>query len=248
MLEEAHLAYFRSGKKENSRFWSRFPQPPELAGKKVLDVGCGHGSLAVEMAQKGAARVVGVDPNRDLIDFARRNVEINYPRLRTVLEFQAGDIAAAGESRFDLIVSKDTFEHILDPAGTLAAMRERIVPGGYVYIGFSPLYCSPWGDHRRTEAVIPWGHLIFPDKLLIRRLNRKYPAREIKRIEDLGLNQYSPARFRELFAGCGLQPVWLGVNRSGNPAMKLFDLFRKLPRGDKLFTHNMYCILRKKEL
>jgi len=248
MLGEADLTYFRRGKEENAKFRSRFPRPPEPAGKKVLDVGCGHGSLAVEMATRGAALVIGVDPNRDLIDFARENVETNYPRLQPTLEFRSGDISAAGETRFDLIISKDTFEHILDPPGTLAAMRERIAPGGYIYIGFSPLYFSPWGDHRRTEAVIPWGHLLVPEKVLIRRLNRKYPDRELKRIEDLGLNKYSPARYRKLFADCGLEIVWLGVNRSGNPAMKLFDLLRKLPPAERFFTHNMYCILRKKEL
>ncbi len=248
MLSKENLAYFGRGKAENEKFWSRFPRPPSLEGKRVLDVGCGHGSLAVEMAGRGARKVIGVDPNRDLIDFAKENVEKNYPGLRENLDFQCGDISSIREREFDLIVSKDTFEHVLDPVGALAGMEDRLKPGGMVFVGFSPLYFSPWGDHRRTEAFLPWGHLIFPEKLLIERLNRKYPDRPVRRIEELGLNKYSPARYRELFAGSRLEVVWLGVNRSRNPAMRVFDLFRRVPFLENCFTHNLYTILRRPEL
>ncbi len=248
MLSKENLAYFGRGKVENEKYWSRFPQPLFLEGKLVLDVGCGHGSLAVEMAARGARKVIGVDPNRDSIDFAKENVEKNYPGLRAVLDFQCGDIFSIGERDLDLIVSKDTFEHILDPPGALAGMKARLKPGGRAFIGFSPLYSSPWGDHRRTKALLPWGHLIFPEKLLIERLNRKYPDRPVRKIEELGLNKYSPARYRELFAASGLEVVWLGVNRSRHPAMRVFDLFRRVPFLESFFTHNLYCILKKSEL
>ncbi len=245
MIADKDLAYFLRGKAENAKFWSRFPRNPTLKGKEVLDVGCGHGCLAVEMAEGGAKKVVGVDPSRELIDFARENLETNYPPLKPILEFRPGDITAAGEERFDLVVSKDSFEHILDPAGILTAIRDRLKPGGLAFIGFSPLYFSPWGDHRRTRAYLPWGHLIIPEKLLIRRLNRLYPEQPVNRIEDLRLNKYSPARFRETFARSGLEVVWLGVNRSRNPAMRLFDTFRRIPFLEKYFTYNLYCILGK---
>lgn len=40
-------------------------------------------------------------------------------------------------------------------------------------VGFAPLYHSPYGDHKRTEALMPWGHLIFPENFLIKRLNKR---------------------------------------------------------------------------
>src|ERR1700734_2259069 len=44
---------------------------PRIAGKVVIDFGCGEGADAVEMAQKGAKRVIGIDIREDLLQAAR---------------------------------------------------------------------------------------------------------------------------------------------------------------------------------
>ena len=92
-LEPRDVAYFQRGARENPRFWSRLGGQPDLAGKKVLDLGCGHGSLCIDMAKAGAARVVGVDLNERLIRFAQQNLHQNYPELADCVEFHCIDIA-----------------------------------------------------------------------------------------------------------------------------------------------------------
>jgi methylase of polypeptide subunit release factors len=76
-------------------------------GARVLDIGCGAGSLALAAARAGAGEVVGVDLDPRAIAYARFNARLNrIERAR----FEAGDLAApvAGE-RFDLVVSQPPF-------------------------------------------------------------------------------------------------------------------------------------------
>ena len=50
--------YFKRGKVENPKFWSILKGWPSFKGLTVLDIGCGHGSLCVDMVSKGAKKVV----------------------------------------------------------------------------------------------------------------------------------------------------------------------------------------------
>ena len=43
-------------------------------GKTVLDFGCGHGALAIEIAKQGAKKVVGIDLEKDYVRFANENL------------------------------------------------------------------------------------------------------------------------------------------------------------------------------
>src|SRR5438876_7450738 len=43
-----------------------------IAGKVVLDFGCGEGAEAIEMAQRGASRVIGIDIREDVLQVAKK--------------------------------------------------------------------------------------------------------------------------------------------------------------------------------
>lgn len=77
------------------------------AGARVLDIGCGAGSLALACARAGAGEVVGVDLDARAVAYARFNARLNEV---AGVRFAAGDLAApvAGQ-RFDLIVSQPPF-------------------------------------------------------------------------------------------------------------------------------------------
>jgi SAM-dependent methyltransferase len=76
------------------------------AGEKVLDIGCGNGSVAFSMAEAGAI-VTGIDINEPLIQSARRRYE------RANLIFIAGDVTKALPSGcFDVVVLSNVLEHI----------------------------------------------------------------------------------------------------------------------------------------
>ncbi len=149
-------AYFANQRASNDEFWRRFGKRPEFAGKLVVDVGCGHGALTQEVAQAGG-QVLGIDVDEKLIEFA--TCHVTDPGA----EFRAADLVDLGIcERFDIALSKDTFEHVGNLRSMLAALYRALKPGGELWAGFSPLYYSPFGDHRRTGLKVPWAHAVRP--------------------------------------------------------------------------------------
>jgi 2-polyprenyl-6-hydroxyphenyl methylase/3-demethylubiquinone-9 3-methyltransferase len=99
-----------------------------LAGKTVLDIGCGGGILAEALAGRGA-RVTGIDMAEMSLEVARMHLlesdlEIDY-QLVTAEEFAARH---AGE--FDLVTCLEMLEHVPDPASIVAAAARTLKPGG----------------------------------------------------------------------------------------------------------------------
>ena len=50
-------------------------------GMRILDLGCAHGNLCLYMASKKAARVVGLDVNNKYIEFAQKNLLLNFTNV-----------------------------------------------------------------------------------------------------------------------------------------------------------------------
>ena len=113
-----------------------------------------------------------------------------------------------------------------------------------MYIGFGPLYNGPYGDHKLTKAFLPWGHLIFPESFLIKRLNQ-HGHDKIASIFDLGLNKLSLAEFKSLFYNSGLCVLDFRVNVSNKPLVKIVNLIRHIPFLEEYLSFNVYCILEK---
>lgn len=97
---------------------------------RVLDVGCGSGTLGACLRRRGNA-VWGVDVAADVAEPAGRRLD------RFVLA-DITDRAAIGESlgdeRFDVIVFADVLEHLPDPVGTLRSYLRFLAPGGTVLV------------------------------------------------------------------------------------------------------------------
>lgn len=237
--------FFRRGTLENPRFWARFGGKPDFTGKVVGDVGCGHGSLCVDVASAGARQVIGFDLDTERIESAQAIMSEHYPQLRQNLEFRIQDLADAPEREFDYFLSKDTFEHVIDLPKVLRSMKDRLKPGGQVFIGFGPLWNSPYGDHRRTKMRLPWGHVMVNEDFLVNRVNRLggYCGSQVSSIHDIGLNKFSLADYRRMFNESGLKTVFFKVNHSTRPISRLFSSLRKVPLLEEYFSHNIYCIL-----
>jgi 2-polyprenyl-3-methyl-5-hydroxy-6-metoxy-1,4-benzoquinol methylase len=245
-LNEKDIAYFNGGMAENIKFWSRLGGKPDLNGKTVLDVGCGHGCLCINMAASGAKKVIGIDLDSEYIAFAKENSATNYSQYTGVVEFHKIDLKDYDKKiQFDYIVSKDSFEHILDLSEMLEEIKLRIKQGGILFTGFGPLYNDFYGDHKRTQSIIPWGHVLFTDEKIIKRLNKKrYPP--IHSITDLGINQLSLADYRRIFKNSGMEIIFFQVNVSNNPILKLFNIIARIfPFLEEYFAHNIYAIFKK---
>jgi len=101
-----------------------------LAGRRVLDVGCGGGLLAEGMARRGA-RVTGIDLSPGALEVARLHalesgVTVDYRQL-AVEELPDSDHDA-----FDLVTCLEMLEHVPDPAQVIQAISRLVRPGGDV--------------------------------------------------------------------------------------------------------------------
>ncbi len=105
------------------RFQLTFEQCHPLAGKRVLDVGCGSGRYAVEFATRGASKVVGVDVAPAMVELSRKRarehgVEEKCQFVASPLE----DLTAV--EGFDYAVAIGLFDYFADPLGYLRRIRE----------------------------------------------------------------------------------------------------------------------------
>lgn len=103
-----------------------------LAGKRVLDVGCGGGILADSMARKGAD-VLGIDLASKALKVARLHaLEAQTPRIE-YREVSAEALAAEQPGGFDVVTCMEMLEHVPDPASIVAACQTLAKPGGLVF-------------------------------------------------------------------------------------------------------------------
>ena len=165
----------------------------KISGKTVLDFGCGEGDEAIEMAQRGARRVTGIDNREDVLLAARRKALAAGVQDNCLF-------ASSTEEAADIIVSIDAFEHFADPAGVLRTMNMLLKPAGEVLISFGPTWYHPLGGH--LFSVFPWAHLVFSEKALI-RWRSDFKTDGAKRFGEVagGLNQMTIARFEKLVEG-----------------------------------------------
>jgi tRNA (mo5U34)-methyltransferase len=99
--------------------------PADLTGKSVLDIGCNGGFYAIEMARRGAARVVAVDYDEVYLAQARFAAEVSG---QTGIEFRklsVFDVALLGE-RFDLVIFMGVFYHLRHPLLALDLIHEHV--------------------------------------------------------------------------------------------------------------------------
>ena len=104
----------------------------ELAGARVLDVGCGGGLLSESMARLGA-QVTAIDLAPELVKVARLHslesgVQVDY-RVQSV-----EDLAAEQPGSFDAVTCMEMLEHVPDPTAIIRACASLLKPGGKLFL------------------------------------------------------------------------------------------------------------------
>jgi 2-polyprenyl-6-hydroxyphenyl methylase/3-demethylubiquinone-9 3-methyltransferase len=110
-----------------------------LAGKIVLDVGCGGGILSEAMAALGS-EVTGIDAGKASLAVARLHLkesglQVDY-RQATVEEY-----AATHPAGFDVITCLELLEHVPQPSSVVGACKDMVKPGGDIF--FATLNRNP---------------------------------------------------------------------------------------------------------
>lgn len=160
----------------------------DLAGRTVLDLGCGSGGITLSLAEEyGAARVVGVDVEAPVLEKARRRaVERGLGDRVEFLRIEPGSLPFA-DAGFDVFFSKDAMIHVADKDALFADAYRLLLPGGW-------LAASDW---------------------LIAHDDEPSPAmRNYLDLEGLSFNMASPVRYRKALEGAGFTDVEL---RNRNP-------------------------------
>ena len=177
----------------------------ELAGKTVLDFGCGSGEEAVDIARHGAARVVGIDIREKLLTRAAEGARA--ASVDSICRF-----AASTDERFDVVLSLDSMEHFTDPARVLERMADSLAPSGYALMSFGPPWLHPLGHHF---PLFPWAHLVFTERAMM-EWRARFKNDGAKTFEQCsgGLNRMTIRKFERLveksplaFASLELAPI-----------------------------------------
>lgn len=124
----------------------------EVNGKRLIELACGDGRVAMHLANLGAT-VTGVD----LSDHAMAPEAAERVQL---LVRDAADLGVA-EGSVDAVYSFDAFEHFSDPAAILDEVYRVLKPGGILHASFGPLWFSPFGAHQWGRLDLPYIHLLF---------------------------------------------------------------------------------------
>ena len=111
-----------------------------LAGKRVLDVGCGGGILSDSMARKGA-QVTGIDLSVKALRVAQLHALEAGTSGVDYREVSAEDLAAEQPGTFDVVTCMEMLEHVPDPSSVVRACSQLVKPGGWVF--FSTINRNP---------------------------------------------------------------------------------------------------------
>lgn len=109
--------------------WINARQP--LAGKTILDVGCGGGILAESMAKQGG-KVKGIDLSEKALKVAElhgleSSVKVDYEIIATE------DLATREPATYDVVTCMEMLEHVPNPAAVIQACAILVKPGGQVF-------------------------------------------------------------------------------------------------------------------
>lgn len=144
-------------------------QRVDLAGRTVVDVGCGGGILTEALAAAGA-RVTGIDLGRAALAAAESHrrlsgLDITYRRM------DAETLAGQAPGRFDIVVCMELLEHVPDPSSIVTACARLARPGGHLFFATlnrtvlsyllailmaeQVLRIVPQGTHRYARFITP---------------------------------------------------------------------------------------------
>lgn len=106
---------------------------------KILDIGCAGGALLLELKKRGFTNLTGLDVSENAIAVSKKR------GLDNVYVMDGSNPSFEKES-FDIIISSDSLEHMIDDEKSLKNWYHLLKPGGELFI-FVPAFMHLWSDH-----------------------------------------------------------------------------------------------------
>ena len=151
-----HESVLRSHRWRTAENSAAYLLPRLRAGQRLLDVGCGPGTITTDLARAVApGEVVGIDASAAVIDEARASSPPTGVRVR----FEVGDVYATGfeDASFDVVHAHQVLQHLTDPVAALTELRRVLRPGGTLAVRDSDYGAFTWSP--ASPSLARWNEL-----------------------------------------------------------------------------------------
>lgn len=138
-----HETVLRSHRWRTAENSAGYLLPHLAAGLDVLDVGCGPGTITIDLARRiGEGNVIGIDRSEEVVAEARAAAAAAGVAN---VAFEVGDVYALGAPEsFDVVHAHQVLQHLSDPVAALREMRRVCRPGGVVAVRDSDYSAMTW--------------------------------------------------------------------------------------------------------
>jgi 2-polyprenyl-3-methyl-5-hydroxy-6-metoxy-1,4-benzoquinol methylase len=160
--------YFRQQYENSKNYVLPFIQLdfPEIQNKNVLEIGCAEGGVLKAFTDLGCV-CTGVELSTSKVENAKKFMENEWKNgqiqfiCKNIYDL---DFQNEFQHFFDVILLKDTIEHIPQQENIIAYLKSFLKPNGVIFFGFPPWY-MPWGGHQqicksKVLMLMPYFHLL----------------------------------------------------------------------------------------
>jgi SAM-dependent methyltransferase len=219
-----------------------------LAGKRLMDFGCGRGDMAAGLAfAEPSTEVVGLEvtdqPTR--LAGALDRVGLEPPPNLSFRKVPLGEVG--DEDGYDLIVSWSVFEHIQRNQfdAVVARLKTRLKPGGLMFMQVSPLFFAPEGSHLWALGYTNWQHLTRELSEVREDLNAAEVTDDFRSLlwtVFLRLNRFTAPDFERRLTAAGYSVLRRQIDRTERePPAELLTAYDR----EALQTEQIVLLLRR---
>jgi predicted nicotinamide N-methyase len=247
------LDWSRSGLHEARIVLGRLAEFVEVEGRSVLTLGRGAGDLGIEVARRGARRVMAIDmvmPRMQLSEVRlEEEEEEEGGRLPVEIRAFSGSLTELGDERFEVMLAVDAFrEYGAERSGRhldalVSEMSSHLEDRGLLAVELRPPWKAPYGGS--VDSRLPWAHLIFPESVVLEEYRRAHSGSSARTFDDLKVNRITLARFRQAMKESGLECLSLETNVSDSRVVGAMRVLSRLTPLEEYFTQNVYGVWRR---